>query len=300
MQKPKLIVVLGPTTTGKSALAVDIARAVDGEIVSADSRQVYRGMNLGTGKITKREMRSIPHHLLDVANPKRQFSVAQYAKLADRAIADIIRRGKTPIICGGTGFYIDTLVSGAGVPDVPPNPSLRKTLASLSAEKLFFKLQKIDPDRAKTIDANNPVRLIRAIEIATTLGSVPPINRTQKYTVLSIGLNTEDAVLKEKIRIRLHQRMKAGMLAEAKHLRAEGLSWKRFFSLGLEYRALGKFLQEKISRADMLEMIEKETWQYVRRQRTWFRNKTETIWLDSSKKSDLKKSLTLAKAFLKK
>src|ERR1035437_3056740 len=143
--KTKVIVVLGPTASGKSSLAVSLAERFGGEVVSADSRQVYTRLNLGTGKITKREMRGVPHHLIDVANPKKQFSVAEYKKIGEKALDSIITRNKIPIICGGTGFYIDTLLGTISLPEVPPNPKLRKILAGKSAPRVFLMLQKLDP-----------------------------------------------------------------------------------------------------------------------------------------------------------
>ena len=177
--KPKIIVVLGQTVTGKSDLAVKVAKKINGEIISADSRQVYKGLDIGTGKITQKEMKGVPHHLLDVANPKRRFTVAQYQKLTISAIAEIVRRDKTPIICGGTGFYIDAITKGVVFPEVPPNLKLRKQLNTKSAIALFEVLKKLDPVRAKNIDPKNKVRLIRAIEIAKSLGKVPKIKETK-------------------------------------------------------------------------------------------------------------------------
>ena len=182
----KVIVILGQTATGKSALAVKIAKKINGEIISADSRQIYKGLDIGTGKITKKEMRGVPHHLLDVANPKKKFSVAEYQKLANSAIAEIITKGKTPIICGGTGFYIDAITKGIIFPEVPPNAKLRKTLEKKSTEQLFDMLKNFDKSRARNIkekkEQNNKVRLIRAIEIAKALGKVPKIKKhKQKY-----------------------------------------------------------------------------------------------------------------------
>ena len=163
--------VLGPTASGKSDLAVRLAKTFNGEVVSADSRQVYRGMNIGTGKITKKEMRGIPHHLLSVASPKKTFDVVQWKEKADKAIADIIQRGKMPIICGGTGLYIKALVENVAYPDVPPDWKLRKTLERKTTHQLFATLQKLDPLRAQTIDPRNPRRLIRAIEIVKHTGN---------------------------------------------------------------------------------------------------------------------------------
>jgi tRNA dimethylallyltransferase len=267
----KIIVVCGPTATGKSDYAVTLAKKVGGEIISADSRQVYTGLDIGSGKITKREMKGVPHHLLDVANPRRVFSVAQYQRLATKAIKDILKRGNVPIICGGTGFYIDAVVYGQSLPAVKPNTILRKQLEKLSTEELAEKLQMLDIARYEDIDIHNRVRLIRAIEIATALGSVPKVSRTAQYDVEWIYLDFPDEVLKDRIHTRLLKRMKTGMVAEVQHLHDEDVSWKRLESLGLEYRYLALYLQNKLSKADMLAQLELATWHYAKRQRTWFK-----------------------------
>jgi tRNA dimethylallyltransferase len=198
--KLKIIVILGQTATGKSDFAVQIAKRVlavsrvESEIISADSRQVYKDMDLGTGKITKKEMRGVPHHLLDVASPKKIFSVSDYQKLADKKIQEIFSRGHIPILCGGTGFYIDALVNGTVLPEVAPDKILRKKLDKKSTSELFKILKKLDINRAKSIDKNNRVRLIRAIEIAKTLGKVPKIsNKDTKYDTLKIGLTLPES-----------------------------------------------------------------------------------------------------------
>lgn len=267
----KVIVVCGPTATGKSDYAVDLAKKLGGEIISADSRQVYRGLDIGSGKVTRKEMKGVPHHLLDVANPKRVFSVAGYKKLADKAIRGILKRNKVPIICGGTGFYIDALIYNTDFPAVPSNKTLRKRLDSYTIEKLAQMLKKLDPKRYKTIDTKNKVRLIRAIEIAKTLGFVPKIKKEKKYEIEWHYLDFPDEILKKRIHDRLYKRMRNGMLAEVKRLRSEGLSWKRLEALGLEYRYLALYLQEKLSKANMLTELESAIWHYAKRQRTWFK-----------------------------
>jgi len=171
--KQKVLIILGPTASGKSDLAVQLAKKFKGEVISADSRQVYKGLDIGTGKITKKEMRGVPHHLLDVANPKKYFSVSDYKKLALLSLRYIETKKKLPIICGGTGFYIDALIGKINLPEVPPNKALRKKLEKLSAEKLYKMLLKKDSRRAKEIDPRNKVRVIRALEIVETLGKVP-------------------------------------------------------------------------------------------------------------------------------
>lgn len=275
----KLIAVIGPTASGKSALAVEIARLIGGEIVSADSRQVYTDLDIGTGKVTKREMRGIPHHLLDVGSPKRAMSVVQYEMLATRAIHDILKRGKVPIVCGGTGLYVDAVLTSVSFPAVAPNPTLRHQLEKFPVEKLFSKLKKLDPVRAETIDAKNPRRLIRAIEIASALGSVPARTpATERYDTLYIGLTLPKEELAERIHTRLIARMRRGMVAEAKRLHEQGLSWKRMGSLGLEYRFLAQFLQKKISRAEMLTNLEIAIRQYSKRQMVWFKKNKSIRW----------------------
>lgn len=267
----KLIVVCGPTATGKSDYAVELAKKIGGEIISADSRQVYKSLDIGSGKITAREMKRIPHYLLDVAKPKRTFTVAQYKRLADKAIKTILKKGKTPIITGGTGFYIDAVVFDQEFPKVKPDKTLRKQLSLKSPAELFEQLESLDPDRALGIDRHNKVRLIRAIEIATALGSVPKINREQKYDIEWHYLDFPDDVLKKRIHDRLVKRMKTGMVKEVQNLREEGVSWKRLESLGLEYRYLALYLQGKLSKPEMLSQLEFAIWHYAKRQRTWFK-----------------------------
>jgi len=293
----KIIAVVGPTASGKSSLAVEIARLVGGEVISSDSRQVYTGLDLGTGKVTKSEMRGVPHHLLNVANPKRVMSVVQYERLATRAIHDILKRGKIPILCGGTGLYVDAVLTTASFPAVPPNQTLRRQLEKLSAEKLFKKLQKLDPVRTSTIDAKNPRRLIRAIEIATALGSVPVRTpATPRYNTLIIGTSLQKEKLEERIYARLLARMRRGMVAEARKQHEQGLSWKRMESLGLEYRFLAQFLQNKITKDELLYNLNIAIRQYAKRQIVWFKRNKNIKWFHTSEQV---KVLKFAQKFLK-
>lgn len=273
MQKPKVIVILGQTATGKSNLAVKIAKKIGGEIISADSRQVYKGLDIGTGKITRKEMKSIPHHLLDVTNPKKKFSVAEYQKLAISAMADIASHGKIPIICGGTGFYIDAITKGIVFPDVPPNTKLRKRLALINDRTLLLKLRKLDPLRAKNIDKNNKVRLIRAIEIAQALGKVPKTTEEiPPYKFLKIGLYLPPDKLKKRIEQRVKKMFKAGLLNEIKKLKKSGISDKRLKEFGFEYY---KPTPEKVI---------SETLKYAKRQMTWFKRDKEIKWFEAGAK----------------
>lgn len=295
--KPKIVVILGPTASGKSDLAVTIGKRFGGEVVSADSRQIYRGLDIGTGKISRREMQRVPHHLLDIISPKRRFAVSEYAQHATRAIETILRNRKLPIICGGTGYYIDAVINGIVFPDVPPNPQLRKRLEGRTAEELHRELRALDPKRAATIDPRNPRRLIRAIEIAVALGCVPDIKTEKRYEALIIGIAVPHTQLRKRIRQRLLKRIKMGMVAEAKRLHAHGLSWTRMEELGLEYRYLSRYLRGKITRDEMLATIEREISRYARRQMTWWRRDKRIVWF---KRSELQQVLPLVKKFLKK
>lgn len=265
---------MGPTASGKSDLAIALARQYNGEIISADSRQVYRGMDIGTGKVTKAEQRMARHHLIDVASPKRSYNVTHFVSDAKRAIADIKKRGKTPIICGGTGFWIQALIEENAFPAVKPNPELRKKLGKLTASELFEKLTKKDPKRAATIDAKNKIRLIRALEICASLGTVPTPSKSNKLkakSYLIIVLKPPKETLDNNISVRLEKRLKKGMVAEVKRLRAEGLSWKKLESFGLEYKYVSLFLQKKLSREEMVERLTFEIRHYAKRQLTWLR-----------------------------
>ncbi len=279
--KPEILVIIGPTASGKSALAVRLAKKLNGEIISADSRQVYKYLNIGTGKVTKRQMRGVPHHLLSVANPKRQFSVANYQKLAIAKIRDILKRGKLPIVVGGTGFYIQAIVDGIVLPEVKPDLKLRKNLRNKTPKQLFKMLQKADPKRAKTIDKNNPRRLVRAIEIAKSLGRVPHLGvQHLSYDTIQIGIKLPSDKLKRRIKTRLLKRLKQGLITEVKNLHEKrGLSWNRLNELGLEYRYVAQYLRGKLTKKEMLEKLNIEIWHYARRQMTWFKRDKRIIWI---------------------
>lgn len=300
-QKPKIIVILGQTATGKSDFAVEVARQFGGEVVSADSRQVYKGMDLGTGKVTKKEMRGIPHYMLDIVSPRNKtFSASDFQKLASKKIDEIIKKGKVPIICGGAGFYLDTIVNGNIFPEVPPNEKLRKELYSKSAIALFEYLKKIDLRRAKDIDPKNKVRLIRAIEIAKALGKVPKINKSDSpFDLIKIGLIFPNEELKQRIYIRLIKRMELGMLKEMENLHKSGVSWKKMESFGLEYRYSAFYLQGKINKEEMVEKLFSQIWHFAKRQKTWFKRDKNIIWINPSKKADRAKALRVVDKFLK-
>jgi tRNA dimethylallyltransferase len=316
---PKIIVILGQTSTGKSDYAVELALdlkkfGVESEIISADSRQVYQGMDLGTGKITQKEMRGIPHHMLDVTSPTRVYTVAQYQKQTQKIIKSLIQKNIVPILVGGTGFYIDAIVQEMTLPEVKPNKSLRKELATKTKDQLFKMLLKLNPERAKDIDKNNPVRLIRAIEVARGLQVQPDRQdldklKTKNHPLLhkihtvKIGLTLPDELLKERIRSRLLARIKKGMMKEIENLHSPqqglGLTWKRMDALGLEYRYGALYLQDKISKEEMINQLNTESWHYAKRQKTWFKRDPDTLWIDPREVHERARALIQIKKFLK-
>lgn len=297
VKKPRIVVIVGPTASGKSNLAVALARTFDGEVISADSRQVYRDLNIGTGKITKREMHGVPHYLLDVADPRRTYTGADFARDASEAVRYIVQKGKLPIICGGTGFYIDLLLGRRAAPAVPPNTILRAKLKRKTAAQLFTILKKLDPRRAENIDPKNTHRLIRAIEVAKALGSVPPPRAENRYETLWIGLTLPRERLRERISRRLRARLKRGMIAEARRLHRRGLTWKRMGELGLEYRWLAKYCRGKISREESITGLERDILRYAKRQMTWFKRNKDIHWIASP--YEIKKTSLLVKRFLR-
>lgn len=301
----KIVAIVGPTASGKSDLAVKLAKKFNGEVISADSRQVYRGMDIGTGKITKKEMKGIRHYLLDVASPKQTFTVAKYQKLGKKAIKEIIKKGKLPIVCGGTGFYVDALLYNYDLPQVPPDQKLRKKLEKETLKALFEKLRKLDPERAKTIDKKNKRRLIRALEIIIkTRKPVPKLQKNPVYNFLILGIKKPKKVLRQRIKDRLLKRIKKGMIKEVLKIKQQGISWKKLESFGLEYRWVSWYLQQKIKveknkklttseknkiikklKNEMIEKLNSDIWQYARRQLTWFKKNPAIIWIKSEKEA---------------
>ncbi len=284
----KIYVICGPTATGKSDKAVDLALEIDGEVISADSRQVYRGMDLGTGKITTEEMRGVPHHMLDIRDPNEDFSVEEFQKLCFKKIEEILARGKTPIICGGTGFYIQAITDNIIFQDIPKNESLRNELEEKTVEELKEILAKFPIEEGAKVDTENKRRLIRAIEIGTHVGKITCIEKgPQKYDFEFIYLDFPDEILKERISKRLEKRFELGMTDEIQKLHDEGISWKRLENFGLEYKYIAQFLQGKISeegnlsdqKGRMIKLLKTKIWQYAKRQRTWFKRDKRIRWI---------------------
>jgi tRNA dimethylallyltransferase len=317
---PKIVVILGPTASGKTGLAVKLAQEFNGEIVSADSRQVYRGLDVGSGKDLK-EYGDIPYHLIDVADPKEVFDLAQYKKMAEEAISDILKRGKLPIIVGGSGLYLEALVDNYDLPTAKPDTDLRadlelKTLSELQA--ILEKENKIFFDKLNNSDKNNKRRLIRYIEIAYNViarseatwqsrgeGEIAtPSAKLQarddrKFNALIIGLIWPKEVLAERIARRLKERLdKEDMVEEVKGLYDAGVSWERLESFGLEYKFISQYLQEKISYEEMFDKLNTAINQFAKRQMTWFKR-----WEKQGKQIDWQTDqaiiLTKVKKFLK-
>lgn len=287
-EKPCIIAVVGPTATGKTNVAIMLAEELNGEIISADSRQVYRGLDIGTDKISEEKKRGIPHHLIDVADTTEHFTAADFRDMARNAAAEIQKREHVPIIAGGTGFYIDAFVGRAHLPDVPPNPELRAKLEQKSAEELFEELRAKTPERAQTIDPHNKRRLIRALEIYNSLGHIPTAENTEQYEVCWIGLDRDDAELYERIQKRAEEQLTEGLLSEIATLEQRALPEERWREFGFEYTVGRKYHHNEISLEEAVRELTEQNWQYARRQRTYFRANTDITWFHPSSHEDIK------------
>ena len=284
----KIITIIGPTALGKSSIGVLVARQIGGEIISADSRQVFRELTIGSGKITPWEMGGIPHHMLDVVNLNAHYSVNTYVEQARAKIAEITTRGNTPIIVGGSGLYVDATIQDMQFPDAEPNHNLREELSKKSLEELFTQLTELDPDRAQTIDSKNPHRLIRAIEIATALGSVPEQthkNAAYLYDAHQFGLTASPAFLRIQIEKRLDDRLQNGLIDEVKNILKNGVAADYLESFGLEYRYVTQYVRGALPYDDMRKQLTTKICQYAKRQMTWFKRNPNITWFDREKLS---------------
>jgi tRNA dimethylallyltransferase len=279
VNKPKILVIVGPTASGKTSLSIELAKRFNGEVVSADSRQVYRGLDIGSAKVTEVEMDGIRHHLLDVADPKDIYNASDFKRDASAAVSDILARSKLPIICGGTFFYIDALLGKVSLPEVEPNEELRAELEEKSAAELLTILEKLDPFRASTVEQGNPRRLVRAIEIAKALGHVPATETTESpYEVLTIGLTVDMNTHGDNIKKRLIERFDAGMINEVKRLLESGVSHERLDKLGLEYRYVSRHLRGLLNYEEMIEELSIKSRQFAKRQLTWLKRDDSIQW----------------------
>jgi len=285
--KPPLIAIVGPNASGKTSLSIKLARKFNGQIISADSRQVYKGMDIGTGKATKKEQNQAKHYLLDVVSPKTEFNVSHFKKQALVAIKKTYKKDKLPFLVGGTGFWIQAVVDDIDLPHVKPNKKLRRQLAKKNVKQLFKQLKKLDPQRAKTIDKKNPYRLIRAIEIVkATKKFIPKLKKYSPFNVLMLGITHPRKKLYQRIDTRLKTRLRQGMIAEVKKLRRQGISWKRLYDFGLEYRYISLYLQEKLTRQEMEKQLAQAIKKFAKRQMTWFDRDKRIHWIQSRRQAE--------------
>ena len=275
-----LLVIVGPTAVGKTALAIDLAQRFEGEIVSADSRQIYREMDIGTAKPTRGERSLAPHHLIDIVAPDEPYTLAQFQADAHAAIDGVLECGKLPFLVGGTGLYIRAVVEGLRIPRVAPNGELRAQLAAQESGALYERLRALDPDAAARIDSRNVRRTIRALEVCLTTGkrfselgraSPPP------YRITQIGLTMNRPELYARIDARVDRMMEQGLVAEVKALVRQGYSWNLPSMSGLGYREMGAYLRGEVPLDEAVLNIKRNTRDFVRRQYAWFRLKDERI-----------------------
>ncbi len=287
----KLLVILGPTASGKSDLAIKIAKLFNGEIISADSRQIYKEMNIGTAKPIKDNL----HHLLDLINPDKHFSAAQYKELAYKTIKDIQNRNKLPILCGGTGLYISSIIENWQFPKIPPQEKLRKELEKKSTEQLFEIYQKIDPNGAKFIDKKNKRRLIRAIEVSKA-NNKPFWQQRRKnkppFKTLLIGIKLSKEELKKRIAKRTKKMIKMGLKIEVKILIKKYRWIPSLQTIG--YQEWKQYFDNKINKKEVQNLIELHTIQYSKRQMTWFKKMKNVQWIKNPEQA-----IKLTQLFLK-
>jgi tRNA dimethylallyltransferase len=284
--KGDLLVIVGPTAVGKTALAIELARRLNGEIVSADSRQIYRGMDIGTAKPTREEQAAAPHHLIDIVAPDEPYTLANYQSDAYAAIDDILSRDKRPLLVGGTGLYVRAVVEGLRIPRVPPNQELRVQLERQDGLALYERLRALDPDAAARIDPRNVRRTIRALEVCLTTGarfselghaSPPPYRLTQ------IGLTLSRSELYARIDARVDRMIEQGLVTEVQALVNRGHNWSLPSMSGLGYREISGYLRGEVSLEEATTSIKRNTRDFVRRQYAWFRLRDPHIhWFEGA------------------
>lgn len=278
----KIIVILGPTAVGKSTLGVALAKKFNGEIISADSRQIYEGLTIGTGAATEKEMENVPHYLIGIIDPRNEFSVAHFKDLAENSIFETHRNGKLPIVVGGTGFYIQSVVDNIVPPHVPPNEKLREELQKKSSEELLEKLKATDPERAVTVEPKNKRRIIRALEIAAHIGKVPSVQHNNpKYDVLQIGLQLPVKKLTERIQKRVKERLQNGWVEEVKKLLDSGVPKERLKEFGLGYALIAEGADNLVNKITTAER------QYAKRQMRWFKRDKRIHWFDPKEEKEI-------------
>jgi tRNA dimethylallyltransferase len=278
----KLVVILGTNASGKSELGIRLANHLGGEVVSADSRQVYRGLDLGSGKITAAQAGPVKHHLIDIAGLSEYYSLAQYQRAAYSAIDSIAAAGKRPFLVGGTGLYISAIVEGYELVDVPPNDPLRVELEALPLPQLVERLEQSDPAAASRIDKGNRRRLIRAIEIASAgRAHTAARQRSPRYHCLQLGLTWPREILEKRIEKRLQDRLAGGLIEEVAGLRSQGVPDLRLDKLGLEYRYIARYLRGELASLDDLRReLGIAIRQFAKGQLTWFKRDPRILWLN--------------------
>lgn len=280
---PKLVCLIGPTASGKTDLSIKLAKKFNGEIISADSRQIYSGLDIGSAKITKKEMQGITHHLLDAAKPGTTYSLAEYKRNACRSIDAVIVRGKTPFLVGGTPLYAYAVIENYHIPHIPPNNRLRKRLETKSTDELFKELQKLDPKTAEIIDKNNPRRLIRALEVVKITGNSfleYKKKGPKRYKTLKLALYHTREKLYERIDKRTDERI-SGIVKEIKKLLSMGVSPEWLKNLGLEYRFITLGILGELSPEESVEKLKFAIHSFARRQLTWLRKDKNIHWISS-------------------
>ena len=293
---PKVVAVVGTNASGKSALGIELAKKYDAEIISADSRQVFRGLDLGSGKVTPEETQGVPHHLIDVREPNEFFSMADFQRMAYQAIDDIRGRGKLPMIVGGTGLYVDSVLDGYLLSDKEPDLAYRAELEKLTTPQLYDMLLALKPD--VQVEKNNRNRVMRIIERIHDGDDATP-GKQARFESLRLGVSWPREVLSRRIDERLERRLEQGMIEEVQRLMDEGATTEFLLGLGLEYRFITQYLIGEIpDRQVMLDKLAIAIKQFAKRQMTWFRRNPEIVWLDMSGDA-FDQACTAVDAFLK-
>jgi tRNA dimethylallyltransferase len=282
-----VIAIVGPTAVGKTALSLELAEEFRGEIVSADSRQVYRGMDIGTAKPSPDEQRRVRHHMIDVVSPGESFTVSEYQALANAAIADIAARGQVPFLVGGSGLYVRAVLEGLTIPHVAPDQERRRELEAANSKALYDRLQQLDPTAAAKIDPRNKRRVIRAIEVCETTGT--PISSQQNqaepgYRVLRIGLTLPREELYRRINTRIDLMIGSGLVEEVQGLLSRGVAADAAAMSGLGYRQIELYLRGTVSLEEAIRLLKRDTRRFVHHQYSWFRlNDARIHWFDLTK-----------------
>ena len=288
--KPKVIVIVGPTASGKTALSIELAKKIDGEIVSCDSMQIYKDMNIGSAKPTIEEMQGIKHYMIDIVSPDERYSVAEYKKQAEQAIEEILQKGKTPIVIGGTGLYANSLIYGIEYSNIKLDEEYRKQLEKIAGsedglQKLYDEAMRIDSEAIKIISKNDKKRIIRVLEIYHSTGKtkteleIESRKNGVKYDYKVFAIDMDREILYDRINRRVDIMIENGLIKEVEGLLAK---YKQFPTSmqGLGYKEVVEYFDGKLTREEMIEKIKQESRRYAKRQLTWFRKNKETIWLN--------------------